>query len=313
MTGQPVAGSGTTRYVSGMDMENLRQFVEIVDTGSIQGAARRLGVSRSVLRRSLDALEAEVGAPLLHRDPGGVRLTAAGAVTLERARPLLASTLALLTEARAAEQEAWGVLRVIGPVGLPLAMQVNALLAAHVAMPNQRIVFHHTGDPLADLSHPFELMLHEGPAPDRNTWFSRVIMRVRLTLLASRDYLARRGSPVSVAALADHETLGWNRPGHPAGEWPLIDGGTVTVAPWFSSTDPQLLISLAERGGGILLAPQALFPDAADGGGLQSVLEDQVGTELVFRVTTPFPARADPRTRDTLQLILAQLDGLPLD
>jgi DNA-binding transcriptional LysR family regulator len=90
-----------------MDLENLRQFVQIVDIGSIQGAARQLGVSRSVLRRALDELEAEVGAPLLHRDPTGVRLTATGAVTLERARPLLESARALINEARAAEQEAW--------------------------------------------------------------------------------------------------------------------------------------------------------------------------------------------------------------
>jgi DNA-binding transcriptional LysR family regulator len=296
-----------------MDIEHLRQFVQIVDIGSIQGAARQLGVSRSVLRRGLDALEAVVGAPLLHRDPTGVRLTATGAVTLERARPLLESAQVLVTEARAAERDAWGVIRVIEPVGMPLAVQVNALLAAHVALPNQRIVIRHTENPLADLSRPFELMLHEGPAPDRNAWFSRVIVRLKLRLLASRDYLARRGTPESVADLAGHDALGWNRPGHPAGEWPLFAGGALTVTPWFSSSDPQLLMSLAKRGGGILLAPHALFLEAPDVGDIQSVLEDQVGAELVFRVTTPFPARADARTRDTLQLILTQLEGLPLD
>ena len=296
-----------------MDLKNLRQFVQIVDVGSIQGAARQLGVSRSVLRRGLDELETQVGAPLLHRDPNGVRLTTTGAVTLERARPLLESAQLLLAEARAAERDAWGVIRVIQPVGMPLAVQVNALLAARVALPNQRIVVRHTEDPLSDLSRPFELMLHEGPAPDRNAWFSRVILRMRLSLLASPDYLARRPAPKSVADLADHDALGWSRPGHPAGELPLVAGGVLTVTPWFSSSDPQLLISLAKRGGGILLAPHALFLDPSDGGELQSVLEDQVGGELVFRVTTPFPAQADARTRETLQLILAQLEALPLD
>lgn len=296
-----------------MDIEHLRQFVQIVDSGSIQGAARHLDVSRSVLRRSLDELEAEVGAALVHRDPSGVRLTAAGAVTLERARPLLESARALVTDARAAEREAWGLLRVIEPVGLPLAVQATALLAAHVAMPNQRIVVRHTENPLADLGHPFELMLHEGAAPDRNAWFSRVIMRVRLSLLASRSYLELRGTPRSVAELAGHEALGWNRPGHPAGEWPLLSGGTVTVTPWFSSSDPQLLITLAHRGGGLLLAPRALFLDDPAADELQPVLEDQIGTEIVFRATTPFPARADPRTRDTVALIVAQLEGLPQD
>lgn len=296
-----------------MDLENLKQFVRMVDVGSVQGAARQLGVSRSVLRRGLDELEAEVGAPLVHRDPSGVRLTAAGVVTLEHARHLLDAARSLLDEARAAEREAWGLVRVIEPVGLPLAAQATAILAARAAMPNQRLVVHHVENPLADLSRPFELMLHEGPAPDRNTWFSRVIMRVRLVLLASSEYLARRGTPTSVAELAGHEALGWNRPGHPAGEWPLLAGGTVTATPWFSSSDPQLLITLAERGGGILLAPRALFQDQSAGEALQPLLEDEVGAELVFRATTPFPARADPRTRDTVALIMSQLEALPSD
>lgn len=296
-----------------MDIEHLKQFVQLVDIGSIQGAARQLGVSRSVLRRGLEELEAEVGAPLVHRDPSGVRLTAAGVVTLERARPLLDAARALLDDARAAENEAWGLIRVIEPVGMPLALQATAILAAHVAMPNQRIVVRHLEDPLADLSHPFELMLHEGPAPDRNAWFSRVIMRAKLSLLASRDYLERRGTPTSVAGLAWHDALGWNRPGHPAGEWPLLAGGAVRVTPWFSSSDPQLLTTLAKRGGGLLLAPRAIFGDEPEGDGLQTVLEDQIGAELVFRVTTPFPAKADPRTRDTVALLVAQLEGLPQD
>jgi hypothetical protein len=55
------------------------------------------------------------------------------------------------------------------------------------------------------------------------------------------------------------------------------------------------------------------FFDDSSAEPLQPVLEDQIGTEIVFRVTTPFPFRADPRTRDTVALIVSQLEGLPLD
>ena len=66
-----------------MDTEQLKVFLQIVDSGSIQGAARTLGATRSSLRRTLEELETEAGVPLLHRDPEGVRVTAAGAVLLE--------------------------------------------------------------------------------------------------------------------------------------------------------------------------------------------------------------------------------------
>ena len=143
-----------------MDTGNLKVFIQIAEAGSVQGAARKLGLSRSALRRRVDALEAEVGAPLLHRDPTGVRLTAAGLVTLAEGKALLESVNGLLANAQAAEREGWGTLRVIQPLGLPLAMQVNTLLAAHLALPRQRIIIRQVEDPLGNLNEPFELMLH---------------------------------------------------------------------------------------------------------------------------------------------------------
>lgn len=62
-----------------------------------------------------------------------------------------------------------------------------------------------------------------------------------------------------------------------------------------------------------MLAPDLTFFPPPDGEPIETLLGDEVGTEVVFRVTTPFPARADSRTRDTVKLILDQLAGLPED
>jgi DNA-binding transcriptional LysR family regulator len=296
-----------------MDTENLKVFVRIVEAGSVQGAARKLGLSRSALRRSLDVLELEVGAPLLHRDPTGVRLTPAGVVTLAEGKAILEAAEGLVASARSAEREAWGTLRVIEPLGIPLAVHVNALLATHLTLPRQRIVLRQVENPLSNLNEPFELMLHDGPAPDRNAWFSRVILRTSVRPIASRAYLERRGTPRSAAELAEHDTLGWSRPGHHPGHWPLLSGGVVEVNPWLTTSDAHLLATVAAQGGGILLIPRMPFFDGAEEDCFETVLGDEVGAELVFRVTTPFPHRADARTRDTLELIRAQLEGLPQD
>lgn len=294
-----------------MDTDKLRAFLQIVESGSVQGAARALGMTRGALRHSLDGLEAELGASLLHRDARGVRLTAAGAVVVEQGRSLLRTATALAEEVRAAGSEATGVIRVIEPVGLPLAMHVSVLLAAHLALPRQQLRIRHVEDPVAHRHEPFELLLHEGPPPELNDWFSRVVARVQLRAMAAPDYLASRGTPASLAQLAEHEILGWQRPGHRADEWPLLGGGVVKVSPWLSSTDPHLLHTLASRGGGVVLAVN--LPYGEGEGALTPVLEDQIGGDLVFRVTTPFPARADSRTRDTLALIIEQLEHLPRD
>jgi DNA-binding transcriptional LysR family regulator len=289
-----------------MDTEQLKVFLQIVDSGSIQGAARTLGTNRASLRRTLEGLEAETGAPLLHRDPEGVRLTAAGAVLLERGAALLDASRALIADVRAASGEATGVIRILEPVGLPLVVHVRLMLALHLALPNQRLVIRHVENPLLHLHESFELMIHEGEPPDRGTWFSRVVLTTPLRLAASRSYLERCGGPREVADLAQHETLGWKRPGMSADTWPLLAGGTVTVAPWISSTDPHLLGCLTADGGGIMLAPHSpLFTPGPEP--LVTVLEDQVGTDITLRVSTPFPIRSDSRARDTLRVILEQL------
>lgn len=289
-----------------MDTEQVKVFLQIVESGSIQGAARTLGATRASLRRTLEALEAEAGVPLLHRDPEGVRLTAAGGVLLERGATLVETSRALIADVRAASGEATGILRILEPIGLPMAVHAHLVQTLRLALPNQRLVIRHVENPLAHLNDSFELMIHEGEPPDRGNWFSRIVLRTPLRLGASRAYIERRGAPRTVAELAQHETLGWTRPGMSADTWPLLAGGTVTVAPWISSTDPHLLGCLTADGGGIMLAPHSpLFTPGPEP--LVTLLEDQVGTDIALRVSTPFPIRSDSRARDTLRVILEQL------
>src|SRR5690606_31585767 len=62
-----------------MDIEELHTFVEVADAGGVSPAARRLGVSKSIVSRRLLRLEAELGIQLLTRTTRGAALTEAGA------------------------------------------------------------------------------------------------------------------------------------------------------------------------------------------------------------------------------------------
>jgi DNA-binding transcriptional LysR family regulator len=69
-----------------MRLTQIRDFLAVVDAGSINAAARRLGVSQPGLTKSLGSLEEELGASLLKRSPTGVTLTALGRLFHVRAR-----------------------------------------------------------------------------------------------------------------------------------------------------------------------------------------------------------------------------------
>jgi DNA-binding transcriptional LysR family regulator len=61
-----------------MEIEDLRTFVEVADAGGVSPAARRLGVSKSIVSRRLVRLEKELGVQLLARTTRGAALTEAG-------------------------------------------------------------------------------------------------------------------------------------------------------------------------------------------------------------------------------------------
>lgn len=69
-----------------MNLNALRNFVAIVEAGSIREAADNLHIAQSALSRQVLALERAFGAPLLSRLPRGVEPTPAGRIVLRHAR-----------------------------------------------------------------------------------------------------------------------------------------------------------------------------------------------------------------------------------
>src|ERR1700742_1489722 len=89
-------------------LRQLEYLVTIVDQGSFTRAAERLNVTQPGLSHQFQALEREVGDPLLERLPRNVRLTPAGRAMLPHARAALAEAGRATTAARRAAGAAGG-------------------------------------------------------------------------------------------------------------------------------------------------------------------------------------------------------------
>ena len=61
-----------------MNLEELRTFLEVIETRSLVAASRRLHVTQSTVTARLNALETEMGQKLLHRGKSGTELTSSG-------------------------------------------------------------------------------------------------------------------------------------------------------------------------------------------------------------------------------------------
>lgn len=72
-----------------MDLEGVRTFVAVAETGQFQAAADDLGVSQQAASKRVATLERELGVHLFARVARGVRLTVDGQALLPHARELL--------------------------------------------------------------------------------------------------------------------------------------------------------------------------------------------------------------------------------
>lgn len=69
-----------------MRINQIRDFVAVVETGSLRAAARSVGVSQPAITKSIRQLEGELQVQLLQRSARGAVATAAGKAFLARAR-----------------------------------------------------------------------------------------------------------------------------------------------------------------------------------------------------------------------------------
>jgi DNA-binding transcriptional LysR family regulator len=72
-----------------MEIDDVRAFVSVADTGSVSLAARDLHVTQSAVTRRLQRLETSLGAVVLNRRTRPITLTVVGQAALERCRRLL--------------------------------------------------------------------------------------------------------------------------------------------------------------------------------------------------------------------------------
>ena len=100
------------------DLADLETFVAVADAGGVSGAARRLGLPKSIVSRRLSrGWRSELNAQLLTRTTRGAALTEAGATFREHAARVVAE-LEAARDSLSPEGELRGLLRIAAPLSL---------------------------------------------------------------------------------------------------------------------------------------------------------------------------------------------------
>jgi DNA-binding transcriptional LysR family regulator len=201
-------------------LASMRIFVAVADTKGFASAARQLRLSAAMVTRAVAALESGIGARLLHRTTRQVRVTETGERYLIDCRRILAELEEAEALAGGAHVVPQGHLVVTAPVlfgRMHVAPLLMSFLDAHPQITAQAFFV----DRVVNLmDEGMDVALRIAHLPDSSLTAVRVGAMRRVTV-ASPDYLARQGEPLSPADLPRHEAIGVSFTGGAAAPWRL--------------------------------------------------------------------------------------------
>jgi DNA-binding transcriptional LysR family regulator len=237
-----------------LDLEDLRTFIAVTDAGGLSPAARRLGVSKSIVSRCIFRLEEALGVQLLTRTTRGACLTESG-LTFKEHAGRVCSEMDLARELILPAGELCGRLRIAAP--LSLGSTHFAPLFAELARKHPRLQVQASyGDRFVDVvAEGFDCAVRVGHLPDSNL-VARRVASMHAKLVASPDYIRRHGIPETPDELVTHEALLQGTE-----TWRLMDGPRViTVRPQgrFKADTAVALAAAVVAGLGIAKLPDFL-------------------------------------------------------
>jgi DNA-binding transcriptional LysR family regulator len=230
-----------------LDIEDLQTFIEVADAGGVSPAARRLGVTKSIISRTLLRLETRLGVQLIARTTRGAAVTEAGAAFREYASRIVTEFDAA-KEAVIPAGDLRGRLRIAAPISFG-PTHIAPVLAEMGRRHPQLHIYTSYSDRIVDLiGEGYDCAIRVGHLQSSN-FIAKRVGSIHGKLVASPDYVKAHGAPESPHELFEHESL---MQGVEA--WRFMDGEkTITINPQgrFKADNPVALAAAAVSGLGL--------------------------------------------------------------
>lgn len=189
-----------------LNIENLRTFYYIASFQSLSEAADFLKMNKSSASRQLKALEDQLKKPLFIRTSHALKLTSFGSYLFEKAKFILFELKAIEENLQEDEEEVRGVFRLTATHALVVTWLTHFLDEFINRYPKLRFEIIGSNVPL-DLQKG-EIDAAIRPYMENAPLLTQIpLMRWRLSLFATQEYLDRFGVPKSVEDLDKHRLV----------------------------------------------------------------------------------------------------------
>lgn len=251
--------------------DDVRYFLAFARAGSMQAAAKTLGVNQSTVQRRIAELEAHVGRRLVERHLASYRLTELGEELRPAAEGIEAAVAAFGRHLAASDKGLTGTIRVTcGSILADRLRRTPLIDAFHARHPGLQVELM-IGDRFLDLSKGEADIAIRAGEPDDEALVGRKIAEAPWAVYASRAYVECHGRPARPEDIEHHIVVA---AGGPIAQYP--------GARWLSSVAPHAKIATrSDNWPGLVLAvksgagPAALLAFQGDSeGGLVRVIDD---------------------------------------
>jgi DNA-binding transcriptional LysR family regulator len=287
-----------------MDVEDLQTFVEVANAGGVSPAARRLGVSKSIVSRRLLRLEEALGAQLLARTTRGAALTEAGVTFRDHAARACAE-IDIARESILSTGDLRGQLRIAAPISFGTTRLVPVLAQLARAHPLLHVLVSYNDRFVDIVGEGFDCAVRVGYLADSNL-IARRIGPVRGRLVAGPEYIKEHGAPETPDELLGHQALMQGTE-----SWNFIDGDKrIAIHPRgrFKADNGAALAAAAIAGLGIAYLPDFLTETALASGALVPVMTRYPLPEAGIFIVRP-PGRHPARKVRVLTELLIEHFG----
>jgi DNA-binding transcriptional LysR family regulator len=295
-------------------LSGIAAFVNAAEAGSFALAAERMHLSRSAVGKTIARLEDQLGTRLFHRTTRSQSLTEDGHAFYERCVRALAELEAGEATLHAGRRDPQGRLHVSVPVLFGRRCVASILLELAQRYPKLELQISFT-DRVTDLvDEGIDLVVRSGRLHDAPAGLvARRLGEQAMTLCASPAYLAKHGTPRTLAELSGHEGIFYANARHEA-VWPLPDENgvrhNVVVSHRLRLDDLETIVAATVAGVGIARLPYWLIADALNSGTLVKVLPATPGPRIEIHLAWQQTRHLPSRMRVAIDELAARVPGI---
>ena len=294
-------------------IEEIRAFVTVVETGSLTQAAGRLGIAVSAVSRRLKDLELRLGAPLIQRSTRRMYLNETGQRFFNRCRTILDELEAAQEEVQNTGGILSGVLRLNAPLSFGITHIAPLITDFMKENPELRIDIDLSDKRIDLIAEGFDLAIRIGTLQD-SSLIAKKISTARQMPCASPDFIAKHGPINTADDLSDVPGLVYANSRTPS-DWGYVTpegkAGTVHVSQRLSSTNGDVLRDAAIAGLGVVNLPTFLLFEAIKDGTLVPLMADHDWSELDIFAVYPKTTILPRRTRAFVDFMAWRFDKNP--